>query len=82
MIIFFTIIASLAGAAIVACICLQTASPDAGFSAALGGGGRDAGSRKSGTDLLLEKVLKTSAVVWIVACLIIALLGAHPTIGG
>lgn len=76
MIIFFTIVASLAGLAIITCICLQTASPDAGFSAALGGGG-DSGTRKGGTDLLLERVLKISAVVWVAACLILAVLEAH-----
>ena len=76
MIIFFTIIASLAGAGVIACICLQTASPDAGFSAAMGGQS-DSGSRKGGSDLLLERALKISAVVWVFACLFLAVLEAH-----
>jgi protein translocase SecG subunit len=77
MIIFFTVVASLAGLAIVICICLQTASPDAGFSAAMGGGSDSGASRKGGTDLMLERVLKVSAVVWVAACLILAVLEAH-----
>ncbi len=81
MITFLTIVASLAGLAIIACICLQQASPDAGFSAALGGGGSGA-SRKGGSDLLLEKVLKASSVVWIASCLLLAVLSAHPLWGG
>jgi len=76
MIIFLTVIASLAGVAIITCICLQTASPDAGFSAALGGGG-DSASRKGGSDLMLERVLKVSAVVWLMSCLILAVLEAR-----
>ena len=82
MVIFLSVVASLAGLAIIACICLQTASPDAGFSAAMGGGGGDASSRKGGTDMLLERILKISAVVWIFACLIMGVMEAHPTLGG
>ncbi len=72
---FFAVLASLSGIAIIACICLQTASPDAGFSAAMGGGGGgDSSSRKSGQDLVLERVLKASAVIWVISCLILAIL--------
>ena len=77
MIILFTILASLAGIAVIACICLETASPDAGFSAAMGSGGGDSGSRKSGHDLVLERVLKFSAVIWVFSCLILAVLESH-----
>ena len=70
------VIGGLAGLAIIICICLQTASPDAGFSAAMGGGG-GGGSRKGGHDLLLERVLKASAVVWVAASLALAIAEAH-----
>ena len=81
MIILFTVLASVAGIAIIACICLQSASPDAGFSAAMGGGGGDSSSRKGAQDLLLERVLKVSAVVWVFCCLILAVLTAQPGAG-
>ena len=77
MILAFQIIACLAGLAVIACIVLQTATPDAGFSAAMGGGGGGDSSRKGGTDLLLERILKISAVVWLLACLILAMIEAH-----
>lgn len=70
------VIGGLAGLAIITCICLQTASPDAGFSAAMGGGG-GGGSRKGGHDLLLERVLKFSAWIWILASLALAVADAH-----
>ena len=76
LITMLAIIAALGGLGIVICICLQTASPDAGFSAAMGGGG-GGGSRKGGQDLLLERVLKVSAVVWIFACLALAIAESH-----
>ena len=76
MTIFFTVVAALSGLIIIACICLQTASPDAGFSAAMGGGGGGA-SRKGGSDLMLERLMKISAVVWILACLALAIVEAH-----
>ena len=77
MIIALSVVAALGGLGVIATMCLKTASPDAGFGAALGGGG-DAGShRKGGTDELLEKLLKVSAVVWLTACFLIALLSAH-----
>ena len=78
--IFLMVVAALSGLIIVACICLQTASPDAGFSAAMGGGGGGA-SRKGGSDLMLERLLKVSAVVWIVACLALAFFEAHAGVG-
>jgi protein translocase SecG subunit len=77
MIIALTVIASLAGIAVIASICMQNASPDAGFSAAMGGGGGDSSSRKSGHDLMLERVLKFSAVIWVVSCLLLAVLESH-----
>ncbi|HEY3396599.1 MAG TPA: preprotein translocase subunit SecG [Armatimonadota bacterium] len=82
MIIFFTVIAALAGISVIACMCLQTGNPDAGFSAAMGGGG-DSSSHKGGADELLSRILKISAVVWILSCLFIAIMEAHPsTFGG
>jgi protein translocase SecG subunit len=76
MILVFSIIAGLGGLAIIASICLKTATADAGFSAAMGGS--SGGShRKGGSDELLEKIMKVAAVLWIVACSIIALLAAH-----
>jgi preprotein translocase subunit SecG len=76
LMILLSIIGGLGGLGIIICICLQTASPDAGFSAAMGGGG-GGGSRKGGHDLLLERVLKISAVVWIMASLALAIAEAH-----
>jgi preprotein translocase subunit SecG len=55
---------------------MQTASPDSGFSAAMGGGG-GGGTRKGGHDLLLERALKVSAVVWVAAALAMAIAEAH-----
>ena len=77
MVIFFITIATVAGLAIVVAICLQTASHDAGFSAAMGGGSGGGAARKGGTDLMLERLLKVSAVTWILACLALAIVQAH-----
>ena len=77
MTIFLSVVAALAGLMIVVCICLETASPDAGFTAAMGGGSGGGASRKGGTDLMLERLLKVSAVVWIVAALALAFVEAH-----
>jgi protein translocase SecG subunit len=77
MMIALQIIAVLGALAIIACILMQTTTADAGFSAAMGGGGGDSASRKGGTDLLLERILKASAVVWVLACLALAVLEAH-----
>lgn len=82
MLIFFTSVAAVSGLAIIVTICLQTASPDAGFSAAMGGGDSKAAYRKGGQDELLERILKVSAVVWLVCCLVIAWLVAHPGVVG
>jgi preprotein translocase subunit SecG len=76
MAIAFAVIAGVAGLAIVVCICAQTASPDAGFSAAMGGSSGGA-AHKGGEDLLLERILKASAVVWILAAVALAVLEAH-----
>ena len=76
LMIVLAVIGALGGLGIITCICLQTASPDAGFSAAMGGGG-GGGSRKGGQDLLLERILKVSAVVWIAAALALAIAEAH-----
>lgn len=78
MLLIFSVTAAASGLAIIVTICLQTASPDAGFSAAMGGGDSRAAHRKGGQDELLERILKVSAVVWVVCCLIIAWLEAHP----
>jgi protein translocase SecG subunit len=75
------IIAALAGIAIVVCIVMQTSTADAGFSAAMGGGSGSSAARKGGTDLMLERVLKVAAVVWIVACLALAIYKAHTGTG-
>jgi len=77
LMIVLAVIGALGGLGIIICICLQTASPDAGFSAAMGGGGGGGGSRKGGQDLLLERILKVSAVVWIAAALALAIAEAH-----
>ena len=74
----FAVLATLAGGAMIAVMCLQQASPDAGFSAAMGGGGGGGASRKGGTDELLERVMKAGAVMWVACVLVIALLEAHP----
>ena len=79
--IFFTIVASLAGIAVIVCMCLQQSGPDAGFSAAMGGSSWSS-SRNSGTDLLLERAMKVSGVVWILACLALAVVTAHTGGGG
>lgn len=63
-------------------MCLQQSGPDAGFSAAYGGTGNTGGSRKGGKDLMLERLMKVSAVVWILACLLLALVTAHSGGGG
>ena len=76
LVIALTVIGALGGLGIIICICMQTASPDAGFSAAMGGGG-GGGSHKGGQDLLLERVLKVSAVVWVMASLALAIAEAH-----
>lgn len=76
LMIVLAVIGGLGGLGIIVCICMQTASPDAGFSAAMGGGG-GGGSRKGGHDMLLERALKVSAVVWIAASLAMAIAEAH-----
>ena len=78
----FAVLATLAGGAIITAMCLQQASPDAGFSAAMGGGGGGGASRKGGTDEVLERVMKAGAVVWVACVLVISLLEAHPSLGG
>jgi protein translocase SecG subunit len=71
------IVACLAGLAIIVCIVMQTSTADAGFSAAMGGSSGSSSAHKGPQDLLLERVIKVAAVVWIVACLALAVLGAH-----
>jgi preprotein translocase subunit SecG len=79
----FAVLATLAGGAMITVMCLQQASPDAGFSAAMGATGAGGGaSRKGGMDELLEKLMKAGAVVWVACVLIIGLLEAHPGLGG
>lgn len=66
------IIASLSGLAIIIAVVMQTSKAD-GFSAAMGGGD-GARFREGSKEAWLDKIAKVGAVIWVIACLIVAIL--------
>lgn len=67
------IIASLAAVAIILSVMFQTSKAD-GFSAAMGGGTNTARFKEGSKEAWLDKIAKVAAVIWVVACLVGAIL--------
>ncbi len=69
---FALILALLSGLAIIVAVMFQTSNAD-GFSAAMGGA--DTSRFKEGSkEAWLDKIAKVAAVIWVLACLIVAIL--------
>ena len=68
----FTVIAAISAVILVISVMMQD-SKNAGFSAAMGGSDT-AQFTKGSREELFDKITKASAVVWIVACAIVAIL--------
>ena len=66
------VIALAAGIAIIVAVMFQASKAD-GFSAALGGADTSR-SREGSREAWLEKIAKVGAVVWVLACLAVAIL--------
>ena len=67
------VVASLSGLAIIIAVMLQTSKAD-GFSAAMGGGADASRFKEGSREAWLEKIAKVGAVVWVLACLVVAIL--------
>lgn len=66
------VLALLSALAIIAAVAFQTSKAD-GFSAALGGA--DSSRFKEGSkEAWLDKIAKVAAVIWVLACLVVAIL--------
>lgn len=72
--IIFMVIAFISGIALVLSVMLQTNKAES-LSAAMGGGGGDQGRyRKGSREEMLDRITKYSAIVWILACALNAVL--------
>jgi protein translocase SecG subunit len=77
MLIAVQVISIISGIALIASVIMQTTKADS-FSAAMGGGGADSTKFRPGSrEYWLEKVTKTSAVVWLVSMFFGAVLWYH-----
>ena len=66
-------IAVLSGLAIVVAVVLQKTKAD-GFSAAMGGGADTTRHTPGSKEALLDAVAKYAAVIWVLACLVVAIM--------
>jgi protein translocase SecG subunit len=66
-------VAILSGLAIVVAVCLQKTKAD-GFSAAMGGGSDTTRHTPGSKEAWLDMVAKYAAIVWVLACLIVAIM--------
>ena len=69
-------LALLSGAAIIIAVMLQKTKAD-GFSAAMGGGAGATRHTPGSKEEWLDKIAKYAAVVWVLACLVVAILWYH-----
>lgn len=70
--IMLMIIAVISGVALVIAVMLQTSKAES-FSAAMGGAGDSGRFRKGSREEMLDRVTKYSAIVWISACVLYAI---------
>lgn len=71
--IIFMVIAFISGIALILAVMLQTNKAES-LSAAMGGGGGDQGKfRKGSREEMIDRITKYSAIIWIVACVLNAL---------
>ncbi len=66
-------IAVLSGLAIVVAVALQKTKAD-GFSAAMGGGSDMTRHTPGSKEALLDAVAKYAAIIWVLACLVVAIM--------
>lgn len=66
--VIFMVIAFISGIALILAVMLQTNKAES-LSAAMGGGGGDQGRfRKGSREEMLDRLTKYSAIIWIIAC--------------
>lgn len=68
----FLILASISGVTLIISVMMQD-SKNAGFSAAMGGGD-SAQFTKGSREELFDRITKIAAIVWILACAVVAIL--------
>ena len=66
-------VAILSGLAIIVAVVLQKTKAD-GFSAAMGGGSDTTRHTPGSKEALLDMVAKYAAIVWVLACLVVAVI--------
>jgi len=68
-----SVVAILSGLAIVVAVALQKTKAD-GFSAAMGGGSDTTRHTPGSKEALLDAVAKYASIIWVLACLVVAIM--------